>query len=252
MKVLIVGAGKMVESILAGLPADVISQWGILSKSGTTARSLAEKYGTQFVDQIGEFPRPDWIILGVKPQQIKDVTLPDVPVLSLLAAIPEKTQKEILKVTHLVRAMPNLPVKFRKGVILLSSTSKPLLKWPEELFSTLGLVKIMGEEELEELTLLSGSGPALFYEFAKTLSQSFSSLSETEREEMVRAVLSGSAMSLKDESLQSMIDAVTSKGGVTIAVLEEWRRSGLSDVLKKGVVSGLKRTEELKAPLLQN
>jgi pyrroline-5-carboxylate reductase len=148
--------------------------------------------------------------------------------------------------------MPNLPVKSRSGVTLLSSSSKQLLKMPEELFSKLGLAKIMPEKELEELTLLTGSGPALFYEFAKTLASSFTSLTDSDREQLVKAVLQGSAASLNETSLESMIDAVTSKGGVTIAVLEEWRKKGLSDVLAGGVKNGMKRTEELKAHLLQN
>lgn len=251
MKVLVVGAGKMVESILAGLPAKDVSSWGIVSKSGVSAKNLATKFRMQFVEKVEDF-QADWILLGCKPQQLKEIKIPNVPVMSLLAAIPEKTQKEILGVGHLIRVMPNLPVKHRSGVILLSSSSKQLLKMPEELFSKLGLTKIMDEKELEELTLLSGSGPALFYEFAKTLAGSFSSLSENEREVMVKAVLQGSAASLDETSLQTMIDAVTSKGGVTIAVLEEWRKSGLGEVLKSGVDAGIKRTEDLKAHLLQN
>ncbi|MES2525722.1 MAG: pyrroline-5-carboxylate reductase dimerization domain-containing protein [Bdellovibrionota bacterium] len=251
MKVLVVGAGKMVESILAGLPADAISPWGIVSKSGVSAKNLANMFGMQFVEKVEDF-QADWILLGCKPQQLKEIKIPNVPVMSLLAAISEQTQKEILKVTHLVRVMPNLPVKHKSGVILLSSSSKQHLKMPEELFSKLGLTKIMDEKELEELTLLTGSGPALFYEFAKTLAESFKSLSESEREVMVKAVLQGSAASLNESSLQSMIDAVTSKGGVTIAVLEEWRKKDLGEVLKSGIVAGEKRTDELKAHLLQN
>lgn len=252
MRILVVGAGKMVESILAGLPADAVSSWGIVSKSGVSAKRLAGQFGMQFCESVSDFKNPDWILLGCKPQQLKEIIIPDVPVMSLLAAIPEKTQKEVLKVSQLVRVMPNLPVKTRSGVILLSSSSNPLLKMPEELFSKLGVVKSMREKELEELTLLTGSGPALFYEFAKTLAESFTSLSESEREDLVKAVLRGSAASLGESSLQSMIDAVNSKGGVTIAVLEEWRKKGLSEVLEAGVARGIDRTEELKAHLLQN
>ncbi len=251
MKVLVVGAGKMSSAILKGLPSEVVKDWGIISKTGTSARALAKDCGAKFVEKIEDF-EADWILLGCKPQQLKEISIPNVPVMSLLAAIPEKTQKEILNVTHLVRVMPNLPVKHREGVILLASSSKQHLKMPEELFSKLGLTKIMEEKELEELTLLTGSGPALFYEFAKTLAQSFSSLSESEREVMVKAVLQGSAASLGDSSLQTMIDAVTSKGGVTIAVLEEWRKNKLDAVLKSGIAAGEKRTGELKAHLLQN
>ncbi len=251
MRVLVVGAGKMVGAILEGLSAEGVSSWGIISKTGVSAKNLATQFGMQFVEKVEDF-EADWILLGCKPQQLKEIKVPNVPVMSLLAAIPEETQKDILGVTHLVRVMPNLPVKHRKGVILLSSSSKQHLKMPEELFSKLGLTKTMAEPELEELTLLTGSGPALFYEFAKTLAESFRSLSESDRELMVKAVLQGSAASLNETSLQSMIDAVTSKGGVTIAALEEWRKNKLGTVLRSGISAAEKRTEELKAHLLQN
>lgn len=251
MRVLVVGAGKMNGAILAGLSGEC-SQWGIISKSGVSAKKMADEFGLQFVEKIEDFHNPDWILLGCKPQQIREIRIPDVPVMSVLAAIPEETQKKILGVSHLVRVMPNLPVKTRNGVTLLSSSSKPLLKTAEELFSKLGVTKTMGEKELEELTLLTGSGPALFYEFARNLAGSFTSLSESEREDLVKAVLRGSASSVGETALQEMIDAVTSKGGVTIAVLEEWRKEKLSDVLAGGVKNGLKRTEELKSRLLQS
>lgn len=252
MRVLVVGAGKLVEAILTGLSAEGVSSWGVVSKSGESAKKLANKFGMEFCESIADFKTPDWILLGCKPQQLNDIRIPDVPVMSLLAAIPEETQKKILGVSHLVRVMPNLPVKTGNGVILIASSSKPLLKMPEELFSKLGVTKIMAEKELEELTLLTGSGPALFYEFTKTLAASFSSLSQTEREELAKAVLIGSAASVPGQDLQTLIDAVTSKGGVTIAVLEEWRIKSLKSVIESGVESGKKRTDELKSSLLQS
>jgi pyrroline-5-carboxylate reductase len=252
MRVLVVGAGKMVEAIIAGLPGPLVSTWAVTSKSGSSAKDLSAKYGLKYVENISDFPHPDWILLGCKPQQIKDISIPDVPVMSLLAALPEKSQKETLKVSHLVRVMPNLPVRFNKGVTLLYSSSKSHMPFPTELFRKLGVVKHMEEKEFEEITLLTGSGPALFYEFTKTLAASFTSLSEADREELAKAVLMGAAHSVEGQDLQKLIDAVTSKGGVTIAVLEEWRKNGLGSVLGQGVKNGLKRTEELKSHLLQN
>lgn len=251
MRVLVVGAGKMVDAILSGLRPDGLS-WGIVSRTGESAKRLAGQYGLQFCENVSDFRDPDWILLACKPQQLKEIRIPDVPVMSVLAAIPEETQKKILGVSHLVRIMPNLPVKSRTGVSLISSSSKALLKTPEELFSKLGLTRTLSEKELEELTLLTGSGPALFYEFTKNLAASFTSLTETEREELAKAVLIGAASSVQGQDLQTLIDAVTSRGGVTIAVLEEWRKNQLKDVIGQGIASGKKRTEELKSHLLQS
>lgn len=258
MKVLVLGAGKMVEAILLGLKgSEDLSQWCIYTPSQTRARELAAKVGARFISELPS-DAPDWVLLGFKPQQLvfveKDLKgkYPGSLYLSLLAAVDESVQREILGVHRLVRIMPNLQVKVHEGVTLLSSTSAvddlPAVK---DRFSKLGTAIVLNEKELEELTLLTGSGPALFYEFTKTLARSFNSLDEKTRELLARQVLKGSgvAATLENESLDKMIDAVTSKGGVTIAVLEKWRGAGLSTLLKEGVEEGLRRTEEIKSTL---
>ncbi|MGE3611219.1 MAG: pyrroline-5-carboxylate reductase family protein [Bacteriovoracaceae bacterium] len=259
MKVLVLGAGKMVESILLGLIGQQdFSQWFIYSPSGLSAKKLAESIGAKYLSSLSN-EKYDLIFIGCKPQQLTNLAkdfqeqFKSSTIVSLLAAITESEQCRILGAHKLVRVMPNLPVKFREGVSLISSRSTDT-SLVREIFSKLGMAIVLEESELEELTLLTGSGPALFYEFAQNLASSFSSLDQAEREKLVKQVLIGSAISIKNESsaLSSMIDSVTSKGGVTIAVLEGWRELKLIDGIKKGVLRGLKRTAELKAILLQN
>lgn len=261
MKVLVLGAGKMVEAILLGLKEEVsLKDWSIYSPSGASAKELASKVGAAHAQKL-EGIDPDWILIGCKPQQLVSLksTLngkyPNALYLSLLAAVDERKQREILGVERLIRAMPNLNVKFHEGITLISTSSAqndlPLV---QKLFSSLGEALVLEEKELEELTLLTGSGPALFYEFTKNLSDSFSSLDASMREKLARQLLQGVAESVKNEekSLQSMIDAVTSKAGVTIAVLEKWREKNLRGVIKTGVERGLERTQEIKTTILQN
>jgi pyrroline-5-carboxylate reductase len=170
----------------------------------------------------------------------------------MLAALAEADQLKVLGASKLIRIMPNLPVKFKKGVTLLSSNSaKNEMKQVKNLFSLIGLAKEVNEEELEELTLLTGSGPALFYEFTKMLAMSFTSLSEKEREDLARMVLSGSGVSIASstENLSEMIGSVTSKAGVTIAVLEEWRRLNLNGPIQKGIQVGKERSAQIRETL---
>lgn len=261
MKVLVLGAGKMVEAILIGLKeTEDLSSWSIFSPSGESAKALALKVGAEWVKELPNL-KYDYVLLGCKPQQLPDAALllndnlRDSLLISVLAAISEEKQREILKSKQLVRVMPNLPVKYKVGVTLLSSNSATNeLPKVQKLFSNLGSAVILQEKELEELTLLTGSGPALFYEFSKNLSESFTSLDQKQRESLGRQVFLGSAISAKNEekSLQEMIDSVTSRGGVTIAVLENFRSMKLLDLIKGGIAAGLKRTQELKAILLRS
>jgi pyrroline-5-carboxylate reductase len=261
MKVLVLGAGKMTEAILSGLKkSQDLSDWMIYSPSGISAKNLSQITGAQFVSDLSIVPRPDWILVGCKPQQLRDLKINignsfnESLFVSMLAAVSEEDQKRILGVTSLVRIMPNLPVSFNTGITLLSSTSEPeKLPMLQALFSNLGTALVVKELELDELTLLTGSGPALFYEFARSLCGCFSSLDLETRERLVRSVIIGAAKNLSstEENLSSLTDAVTSKGGVTIAVLNTWRERKFADLLKLGIDAGKKRAQELKA-ILQN
>lgn len=259
MSVLVLGAGKMVEAILKGLKNcdEDLSDWIIFSPSGTSARALARLVGAKSITNLNEVSSVDWVLLGCKPQQLHEVKeligdkFKAQLFVSLLAAIPEEDQIKTLGVKSLIRMMPNLPVEYNSGVILLSSRSADLkLQKYKSLFSVLGEVMIVNDEELEELTLLTGSGPALFYEFALSLSRSFHSLGVTEREVLSSMVLRGAGVSInKEKSLQSLIDSVTSKGGVTKAVLDHWREGNLQKVIDSGTEAGKLRAKVIKDSL---
>lgn len=262
MKVLVIGAGKMVGAILHGLKgAQDLSQFYLYSPSGESAKSLASQVGANWIKHPLDVQDFDYVLLGHKPQQLPDVAATFGPhlsksvILSLLAAVSEEQQRKLLEAPRLIRVMPNLPVKIRKGVTLLTSQSAVKeLPIVQSLFSTLGEVFTLNENAFEELTLLTGSGPAFYYEFTQNLASSFSSLSDGEREKMARAVFLGAALSAQTERLplQQMVADVTSKAGVTIAVLKKWRELDLGTILKKGVARGLARTQEIKDSLLRN
>jgi pyrroline-5-carboxylate reductase len=259
MKMLVLGAGKMTESLLLGLHGEVdMSSWGIYSPTGTRAQNLASKVGATFIVHPHDFQDPDCLLIGCKPQQLKELKaqigdrFKDVQVVSMLAALSENSQRQILGAQKLVRIMPNLPVRVKAGVILMSSESSPAeLSKFSALFSSLGTVKVVKEDELEELTLLTGSGPAFFFEFAIELSRLARSLSLAEREALARKVLEGAGlmMTQDQEPLSTHVNNVTSKGGVTIAVLEKWREVQWGEILKKGFERGVQRIEEIREML---
>lgn len=262
MRTLVLGAGKMVGAILRGLKTSQdMRQFEIYSPSGESAKILSESVGAKHVSTLAEATSPECIWLGCKPQQLPELKkilgdmFPDAIYLSFLAALPEANQLKILDRKILIRAMPNLPVEFKSGITLLASTSAESdLAHFEKLFSHLGTSLVVSENELEELTLLTGSGPAFFYEFTQYLAQSFTSLDESKRESLARQVLLGAGLTsaYNKAPLTELVSAVTSKGGVTIAVLEEWRQRHLKDGVGLGVSAGKIRSSEIKDRLRQN
>lgn len=259
MRTLVLGAGNMISAILEGLCGEKdLSNFYIYSPTGHKARALAEKVGAKWVDDLNSFIDPQFIWLGFKPQQLKSAShllkteFRRATFVSFLAAIPEKDQKDILGIDHLIRIMPNLNVKIKKGICLASTNSSQTdLLFIESLFRPLGQFLIVEENELDELTLLTGSGPALIYEFAKSLADSFVSLDEMNRELLMKHLLLGtSEMAMSSgASFDHLINGVTSKGGVTIAVLENWRKNGLKQLLESGVAAGESRRKEISGQI---
>jgi pyrroline-5-carboxylate reductase len=259
MKVLVLGAGKMVSALLMGFKnaGQDLSGWTIFSPSGSSAKNLANSVGANSVDDLKEVAEFEWILIGCKPQQLHSLKkligndFSEHLFVSLLAAISEKDQMRVLGIKSLVRVMPNLPVEHNSGIVLISSHSvnSQVLKF-ENLFSLLGEVIVVNDEDLDELTLLTGSGPALFYEFALGLSHSFSALDVTKREYLASMVLRGAGISVsRDQSLHDLIDSVTSKGGVTRAVLDNWKEGEFQEVIRNGIEAGKLRSRVIKDSL---
>lgn len=256
MSVLVLGAGKMTSALLAGLSsAHDLSGWQIYSPSGVSAAALAASVGARAVGDLQKVEPPQWVLLGCKPQQLAALAMQlngqfqNCLYVSMLAAIPEQVQRAQLGAERLIRIMPNIPVRQREGVTLLSSLSaNDELKTFQQLFSSVGMALVVKENELEELTLLTGSGPAFIYEFAKDLAASFSSLSPAQREILAVQVLYGAALGAHQEKkpLSDKIAAVTSTGGVTIAVLEKWRQLGLKRLIGEGIAAGLERSRSIR------
>lgn len=258
MRMVVLGAGKMTEALLMGwkLVFD-LNQFHIFSPSGKSAEALAQKIGAQHLKNLDAIQDPDFVLVGCKPQQIKDLKKTLGPrfskstFISMLVAIPEEDQKKILGISRLVRAIPNIPSKYGAGVTLISSKTPDALMAVKDLFTLLGTALIVKEDELEELTLLTASGPAFFYEFISNLAQSFTSLDPKTREQLAREVFLGAAATVNSDShnLETLIGSVTSKAGVTIAVLENWRKLGLAQKITEGVLAGKNRGLEIKAHL---
>lgn len=261
MKILVMGAGKMVEAILIGLKNKIdLGDFHVYSPSGKSAQALADKVGAVFLGSLDDIKNPDFVFIGCKPQQLNQMAqsisgrFDGATFVSMLAALTEETQLKVLNASKLIRIMPNLPVSFNQGVTLISTVSAQVdLPKINDLFSLLGHVQALSENELEELTLLTGSGPAFFYEFTKLLAESFSSLDSKSRESLARSVLSGAGVSATSEScdLNTMLGNVTSKAGVTIAVIEEWRRLNMKELVLKGIQAGKGRSKSLASTIDQ-
>ena len=208
------------------------------------------RQGRAFPDE----PSPDFIQLGMKPQQIDDVIslVPSggVPLISILAGAEVATLGERFPGHPIVRAMPNLPVALGKGVVGLHGDRVPGV---DALMAPLGLVEWIDDEGLfEAVTTLSGCGPAFVYRFIDALAEAGAALGldSGQAQRLAIATVEGSGLlaAQADVAPGILADRVASPGGSTrqgLNVLDH--DDALKTLLRDTLAASQRRNAEMAA-----
>ncbi len=257
--VLVYGCGKMARAFALGLQkANPQMRFSCWTPSGDKARALAQDLGGIWVQDLSQMPSTvDTVILGFKPQGLSTAA-PDVQKLfppatlfvSLLAAISLQTLSQYFPGHPLVRVMPNLAVETNQGVVLWKShaTSPAQLQLWQRALGSLGMAPELSEDHIDLYTMHSGSAPAFLYQWLRDAGV-FAETNGGDPQLAVRifaqALRGALSTELVFDELEDKIAAVTSKGGVTRAALDEWLTSD-PEYLVRGFTAGLSRLKELK------
>lgn len=127
-------------------------------------------------------PPPRLVVLGCKPQQLEDVVArlsahltPQTIVVSILAGVEVETLKQkFWTAGAVVRALPNLPVAVRRGVVALYGDNLPSEVNDElsQLFALLGYaIWTNTEAQLAAIGSVAGAGPAYVARFVEALAK---------------------------------------------------------------------------------
>ncbi|HKY81518.1 MAG TPA: pyrroline-5-carboxylate reductase [Sphingobium sp.] len=226
---LLVGCGNMAGQILTrwlacGLdPARVT----VLRPSG---RPVADDVQVVTAPPA-ELPAETTVLLGMKPYQLADVANELAPLcgagtrlISILAGTPlAELRRCFPTVRDVVRAMPNLPVGIGEGVIALhadDAVSAPVRAAVDALIAPLGLPEWIADEALfNEVTALSGCGPAFLFRFIDAFARAGEAigLPADQSARMALATVRGSAnmAARASDSPAVLADRVASPGGMT-------------------------------------
>jgi pyrroline-5-carboxylate reductase len=259
MKILLIGCGNMGKLLLQQwISQDVINEIVVVQPS-LRAVSLFTSEKLVFVQNVDDIPDkfvPDIITIAIKPQQIESV-LPlyqrfcsreNSITVSLAAAIRANHLKVLTNSNHVVRIMPNLAIRVRQSVNLcFGEAPNELRDQVNIVFQDTGkMIWLKSESQLDKLTLVSGCGPAYFFLLAKILSD-FAEESGLEKQlanQLAMQTLIGSAqLILGGDDFEALISSVTSKGGVTEAVLKILR-PGLADLMTESFANGILKLDE--------
>jgi len=200
------------------------------------------------------------IILAVKPQdfkllapELKEVISKESVILSIMAGIEMQYIQGRLNHALIVRAMPNLPVEISMGMTAFTSSAglpHEQIMLVENLLSTTGRTLYLKEEQqLNAVTALSGSGPAYFFYFMKSLIDAGIRLGLDEHVASILAkqTMLGSFHLINNgqKTLDEYITSVASKGGTTEAALHTFNEGGMHELVIEAIANAEKRAKQL-------
>ena len=263
-RVAILGAGKIGESLLAGL----LSGEGRRAKEiVVTARrpervaELAERYGVDATPVNGQaVARAGLVVIAVKPQdfdtllgEIGHLLSAEQTVLSIAAAIPTSAiEARVAAGVPVVRAMPNAPATVHEGIAGICAgahAGEEHLALAEDVLGHLGRVVRLPESAMDAVTAVSGSGPAYFALLAEAMIEAgiLLGLSREVSTQLVVQTMLGTAKLLRDEAMHpvELRELVTSPGGTTIRAIRELERAGVRAAFLNAIQAAMERSREL-------
>ena len=258
--VLVYGCGSMARALTLGLKA-ANPEWKFTcwTPSGTKAESLAKELNGTWLKDLAEIPQDlTAVFLGFKPQMLAQASAglqenikTKIPFVSMLAAITLTELESHFSGRPLLRLMPNLAVSRRQGVVLWEHQGlgpSELSTW-EKALATLGLAPHVPEHLIDVYTIHAASSPAFVYQWLKDAGEFVSAHGGDPQEavnilaQALRGTLEAGPFQVNE--LDEKIKSVASKGGVTQAVLDEWKTS-LPQYIKQGFEAGLNRLKQMK------
>ena len=257
----VIGVGAMGGSIARGLvEAGVLDASHLLVADSDERRvSAFAKMGARvFADGAALLAdAPDVVILAVKPQVLGGVMADLAPlmgerlVISIAAGVTVSAIERTLPSARVVRVMPNLPVQVRSGATAVCAgtrTDAEDVELATTLFSALGAVAVMREDQLDVAGAVSGCAPAFFSLFVDALTRAGvrAGLPAACAREMVESTMRGCAEQLLTEGVhpREYMERVTSPGGTTAAALYELEEP-LTEGTYAAIDAALARTREL-------
>jgi len=259
MKLAMIGAGRMGGTILRMLKG--AGSWSLEvcepDFEGREALSKEMGKGVKFVEKVEELGEAEVILLAVKPAMLEKVAgwlrgrRDPYLLISILAGVTtEKLSKEAGGKARVVRAMPNQALRVGEGVTALcAGAKKEDLEVARKIFALGGAVLEIGEEQMDVVTALSGSGPAFMAKWVEELEKAAvrAGLDSKVSGELAARTMLGTGALLVREGIKpsELCAAVASPGGTTEAGLKVMQAGGIEALAEKAMSAAVKRAKEL-------
>jgi pyrroline-5-carboxylate reductase len=262
-----IGGGNMAAALISGLIKRGMGHERLIvadPKQDQLDRLLRDHGVPAAADNASAVQGAEVVILAVKPQLMRAVAAGLAPhlqagrplVISVAAGIPHAALARWFGAQiPVIRTMPNRPALNGFGATGLyappgvGAADRALA---EDLMAAVGAtVWVEHESQMDTVTAVSGSGPAYFFLFMEALeaaAQERGLPADIARRLTLETAFGAAQMARESpDSLATLREQVTSKGGTTAAALEVLNAAGLRDIVAHAVAAADRRSAELAA-----
>lgn len=265
-----IGGGNMAKAIIGGLLESGCPTGNISVVVPTEATRLT--LNAMGIKQVNSSPGPrefnaDILVLAVKPQMVATALQPlkaqlsaRTTVLSVIAGVTAETLAQLLGISdigQIVRCMPNTPSLIGQGVtgvFAAESTDAAKRAMISQILEAVGEVFWFDSEgDLDDITAISGSGPAYFFLFMESLSAAGVAMGFSEEVASKLAIQTAlGAARLAEQSPETLAQLrrnVTSPGGTTEQAINTFIEGGLPALVASAANASKQRSIELSKEL---
>ncbi len=258
-KIAIIGGGNLGAAMAEGLvnsgfilPGHLV----VTKRNPASLTSLEEKGVLTGSDNVEAVKNADWIVLAVKPFQLKEVLEEIRPhlnpekhvLISVVTGVWIKDLQEIIgEEFALFRAMPNTAIAIQESMTCICShqATNEQVTYVGGLFNQLGKSVFIEEKLMDAATVLGACGTAYAMRYIRANIQGGIEIgfSAATASLIAAQTVKGAADLLlkKNTHPEQEIDKVTTPKGCTIAGLNEMEHQGFSSALIKGIITSYKK-----------
>lgn len=258
-KIAIIGGGNLGAAMAEGLinSGFILPNHLIVTRRNIAALKLLEERGVMVSNDNTEAVKyADWIVLAVKPFQVKEVLTQILPFLdvkkhSLISVVTGVWIKDLQEIVGndfaLFRAMPNTAIAIQESMtcICAHGANQDQLSFVADFFEQLGKSVFIEEKLMDAATVLGACGTAYAMRYIRANIQGGIEIgfSAATASLIAAQTVKGAAELLLQRNThpEQEIDKVTTPKGCTIAGLNEMEHQGFSSSLIKGIVTSYKK-----------
>jgi pyrroline-5-carboxylate reductase len=266
MQITFIGGGNMAGAIIGGLARQGGHRIHVVEHQQDKLDQLAADFGCSGGQTLpARLSANDVVVLAVKPQQLRELCLELAPrlngalVVSIAAGIRLDALRRWLGSGRIVRVMPNTPAMVGKGVSGLyadAAIAAADRQAAEIIMRAAGMTVWLDDETgIDDITCVSGSGPAYVFYFIESMIEAAlkAGFAEAQARELVLATFDGAVELARQSPLPvaTLRQNVMSKGGTTERAIARFEAEGVKAAIIAGAMDCRERSIEMGQQLSQ-